>query len=90
MTQTRGDNVLDLILTRNIPASVTARDSLLPSDHREVVGDCHIPVTRPPLVTRTKVFNYQRADFDGLRRSLQAIPWTLLRDLPVDEAVGDF
>ena len=87
---TRGDNVLDLILTRNIPASVTARDSLLPSDHREVVGDCHIPVTRPPLVTRTKVFNYRRADFDGLRRSLRAIPWTLLRDLPVDEAVGDF
>ena len=87
---TRGDNVLDLILTRNIPASVTARDSLLPSDHREVVGDCHIPVTRPPLVTRTKVFNYRRADFDGLRRSLRAIPWTLLRDLPVDAAVGDF
>lgn len=87
---TRGDNILDLILTRDIPSSVTVRDSLLPSDHREVVGTCRIPVTRPPLVTRTKVFNYRQADFDGLRRSLRAIPWAVLRDLPVDEAVDDF
>ena len=87
---TRGDNTLDLVLTRDISASVTARDSLLPSDHMEVVGACHIPVTRPPLVTRSKVFNYRRADFNGLRLALRAIPWDLLEDLPVDEAVDDF
>ena len=87
---TRDDSILDLILTRDVPASSSVRDSLLPSDHREVIATCHIPVKRPPLVTRTKVFNYQRADFDGLRHSLRAIPWTLLLDLAVDDAVDDF
>ena len=49
-----------------------------------------LPVRRQPLVSRRTALNYKRADFDGLRRSLSAIPWGLLDDVGVDEAVELF
>ena len=49
-----------------------------------------VPARRPPVVNRRTAFNYKRADFDGLRRSLSAIPWGLLDNIGVDEAVETF
>ena len=87
----RGDNILDLVLTRHIPARVIVRDGLLSSDHRETISTLSLPARRPPpVVSRRTALNYKRADFDGLRRSLAAIPWGLLDGVGVDEAVNNF
>ena len=87
---TRGDSVLDLVLTRRLPTSVDVSDSVLSTDHRETVATVTVPGRRCPLLTRRSVFNYKRADFGGLRRSLALIPWGLLDGVGVDEAVDTF
>ena len=77
-------------LTRHIPARVIVRDGLLSSDHRETISTLSLPARRPPpVVSRRTALNYKRADFDGLRRSLAAIPWGLLDGVGVDEAVDN-
>ena len=43
-----------------------------------------------PTVARSTALNYRRADFDGLRRALDLIPWTIMDNLPMDEAVDVF
>ena len=87
---TRGDNILDLVLTRRMPAQAFVRDGLLVSDHRETIATLSTPVSRRPVVNRRTALNYKRADFDGLRRSLSLIPWGLLDDVGADEAVDTF
>ena len=49
-----------------------------------------VPGWRPPVVTRSTVFNYKRADFTALRRCLSLLPWTLLEGLEVNEATDTF
>ena len=87
---TRGENVLDLVLTRCMAAQVAVRDGLLTSDHKETIATLTVPARRRPVVNRRTALNYRRADFDGLRQSLAAIPWGLLDDVGVDEAVENF
>lgn len=87
---TRGENILDLVLTRRMSAQVIVRDGLLVSDHRETIATLSVPVSRRPVINRRSALNYKRADFDGLRRSLSLIPWALLDDVGVDEAVDTF
>ena len=82
--------MLDLVLTSQLPTRVHVSDSLLVTDHRETVATITVPRRRSPILTRRSVFNYKRADFDGLRRSLSLIPWSLLDGVGVDEAVGTF
>ena len=60
------------------------------TDHKETVATVTVPARRTPLITRRSVFNYKRADFDGLHRSLSLIPWGLLDGIGVDEAVDTF
>ena len=43
-----------------------------------------------PRATRTKAYNYKRADFDSLRAALRLVPWTMLSDCSVDDAVPMF
>ena len=71
---TRGDNILDLVIT-SIPNKVNVCEMLRPSesemstDHNAIIFDLKtecIPLSR---ATRT-VFDYGRADFDGLRERL--------------------
>ena len=64
--------------------------SLFNSDHRETIATLSLPIRRRPAVSRRSVYNYRRADFDGLRRSLSALPWSLLDNVGVDEAVDIF
>ena len=71
---TRGDNVLDLVLTSRLPTRVDVSNSVFRTDHRETLATVTVPARRTPLVSRRSVFNYKRADFDGLRRSLSLIP----------------
>ena len=87
---TRGDNTLDLVLTRHMSARVDVRDGVLSSDHRETIATLNIAACRQPVVSRRVAYNYKRADFDGLRRSLSAIPWDLMDGTDVDEAVDIF
>ena len=42
----------------------------------------------PPAVRCT--YNYKDADFTGLRRALNLIPWNILNNLDVDSAVCMF
>ena len=42
---------------------------------------------RPPTVARATALNYKRADFGGLRRAMDLVPWTLMENLPMDEAL---
>ena len=74
---TRGDNILDLVIT-SIPNKVNVCEMLRPSesemstDHNAIIFDLKtecIPLSR---ATRT-VFDYGRADFDGLCERLQTL-----------------
>ncbi len=74
---TRGNNILDLVVT-SIPNNVNVCGILKPSeseistDHNAIIFDLKaacIPLSR---VTRT-VFDYGLADFDGLRGRLQTL-----------------
>lgn len=87
---TRGDNTLDLVLSNKLEMDVNVRDGVFESDHQEIV--CSLRSVRGcvPLVTRTTAFNYKQADFAGLRRALELIPWSVLDNMAVDEAVDVF
>ena len=88
---TRGEHVLDLVLSRRVTARVFVRDCVLDSDHRETVAELRLPVERVPVVSRRTALNYRRADFDGLRHSLALLPWSaLLGGVDVDEGVDTF
>ena len=74
---TRGNNILDLVIT-NIPNKVNVCEILKPSeseistDHNAIIFDLKIECTPSFRVWRS-VFDYGRADFDGLRARLQAL-----------------
>ena len=87
---TRGDNTLDLVFSRRMSAVACVRDGLFDSDHRELVVDLIVPGNKAPLVTRTRAFDYKRADFPGLRRSLSLAPWGMLDGIGVNEAAERF
>ena len=87
---TRGPNLLDLVFTRGLSCSTVVREGWLDSDHREVFATIRLPVVKPLLVTRSTVFNYKQADFNGLRAALSLAPWCMLDGLDVNNAVDVF
>ena len=87
---TRGENTLDLAVSSGGTAFSDVRDKLFESDH-SVVDTCFmLDIGVPPRPTRSKAYNYKRADFSGLRQALRAIPWTVLEETDVDGAVSLF
>ena len=87
---TRGPNFLDLVLSNGQAIAASVRDGVFPSDHREVVCDISAVRVPVPLVTRTSALNYRRADWEGLRAVLRLVPWSMLDNLPVDDATALF
>ena len=87
---TRGENFLDLIFSRHGHVEATVKKGMLLSDHDEICCQMYVEVRRPPTVNRVTAFNYRRADWDGLRRCLELIPWNNLRDMDIDTAVDMF
>ena len=87
---TRGDNVLDLAVSSGGTVTSEVRDQLFASDHRVVETRLRIDTGPAPRASRTRVYNYKRADFVGLRHALRAVPWTVLEAMDVNGAVEFF
>ena len=67
---TRGDNVLDLVLSSKVNVEVTVRDGSFQSDHCEQVFSFRTEKANIPLINRRTALNYRRADFAGKIRVL--------------------
>ena len=78
---TRGDNILDLVLTGNpdIVHTVTVGEKLGRSDHRSVGVDLNIPVPRIPLADR-KVILYSKGDYEAFSEEVKSTDWIALLD----------
>ena len=83
-------NTLDLVLSSQLEIETTVREGIFESDHAEVICLLKSVGADVPLVTRSAGYNYKAADFDGLRQCLRLLPWTVLDDMGVDEAVDVF
>jgi hypothetical protein len=74
---TRGENILDLVIT-SIPDRTKVSDVLKPShteistDHSAVIFELSLSCNPIQKIKRT-VFDYRRADFDGLRSYLHSL-----------------
>ena len=90
MSATRGESTLDLAISRGGATVSEVYEPLFSSDHRVVVTRFSVRVGTAPRVTRSRAYNYKRADFVGLRRTLSLLPWHMLKDLDVDSAVTLF
>ena len=90
VSPTRGENVLDLTLTNGATATSEPVKGVFDSDHRMVVTTFSVSCGRASQVSRSKVYNYKRADFAGLRATLCLLPWDCLRDYDLDSAVSMF
>ena len=89
-TATRGDNILDLAVSCGGTASSDVQDPLFSSDHSSVVTLFDVNTGLLPRVSRTRAYNYKRADFAALRCAVRAVPWTVLDCMDVDSAVELF
>ncbi|KAF0289802.1 hypothetical protein FJT64_011975 [Amphibalanus amphitrite] len=87
---TRGGNFLDLVVTRGGAAHSRVRDRIFDADHEAVETRFTVDLGVPPRVTRTRVYNYKRADFAALRQSLRLLPWSVLWDFNVNDATMMF
>ena len=81
---------LDLILTNILSSSATLFDSVFSSDHHALSVTVRVFVTRRLLTTRSRAFNYKRADWDGLRTALGLCPWAALNGMDVNDGVDLF
>ena len=74
--RTRGNNILDLVITSvpdqvNVTEVVKAIDADMATDHAIVSFEFQISLTAPPKMNRF-IFDYNKGDFKELRSSLQA------------------
>ena len=90
LTPTRGGATLDLVLSCGGDIETDVRQGTFDSDHRETVSRFLVHIPRMPAVSRTRAYNYRRADFDGLRAVLRSVPWTSVLDSDVDSATELF
>lgn len=78
---TRGDNILDLILTDS-PESVDnilVSESRIPSDHREVTFEFSIPNTSPiPSAPVRPRYNFRKGNYPEFGNFLQTVDWEWL------------
>lgn len=77
MIPTRGDNVLDLVITSvarrvNDISVLSPKESGLFTDHGTIVFHLKISRKAAPPIART-VYDYSRGDFNGLRSAIGAI-----------------
>ena len=56
---------LDLVLS-NLPGRADVCDDVFTSDHRALSATFNVRIARRVLPTRSRAFNYKRADWDGL------------------------
>ncbi|XP_043217970.1 uncharacterized protein LOC122379656 [Amphibalanus amphitrite] len=87
---TRENSTLDLVLTNISGVQCDSDVGYFDSDHNQVTATFTVPRTGCARVTRSTALNYRRADFDGLRHALRLLPWNMLDDLAVDDAVELF
>ena len=87
---TRGENFLDLLFAKHITVDTCVCSGIFESDNAEVCAVAKSVVCGAPYVNRTTPLNYKRADFQGMRRSLQLIPWDAILDADVNDAVDMF
>ena len=87
---TRGDNILDLVLTNMPVTRCEADEGVFESDHRHTTVTCLVPRPHVLRVTRSTVLNYRRADFPALKASLRRLSWHMLDGMEVDAAVDVF
>ena len=80
-------HTLDLAIASGGAVVSEVRDKLFESDHLVVQTVFAVNTGVAPRATRSKVYNYKRADFAGLKRALSLLPWDLLHCLDVDAAV---
>ena len=87
---TRGNSYLDLIMTNDACAEATVCEGTFPSDHAEIRCTVRVKKAAKRNVNRPTVYDYKRADFNGLRTSLSVSNWSMFDTLPVNEAVDLF
>ena len=87
---TRASNFLDLVLSKNSIVRCSVRTGIFDSDHAEICSTVQGVTCKQSLVNRKSALNYKRADFDGMRRSLQLIAWDAILDAEINEAVDVF
>ena len=87
---TRGGNFLDLVVSRGGAVDSEVRDKIFDADHEAVETRFIVDVGAAPRTTRTRVYDYKRADFAGLRRALRLLPWNTLNNLDVNDALSMF
>ena len=66
------------------------RAGIFDADHEAVATRFAVDIGAAPRVTRTRVYDYKRADFAGLRRALRLLPWNMLANLDVNDALSMF
>ena len=78
---TRGDNILDLLLT-NFPDKVGQLeifDDILNTDHRMFEFVLNFNINKKPSVQR-KVYNFKKVDWNALRSTIERTPWDIVMD----------
>ena len=71
---TRGENILDLAISSGGTAVSNVRETLFDSDHLVVDTYIFLDISVIPRPSRSKAYNYKRADFAALRRALSSVP----------------
>ena len=73
---TRGDNILDLILTNtpNIVSNVQGFDDILDTDHKLVSFNINLKIQKKPKAKRS-IYNFKNANWTGLKEMLLYAPW---------------
>ena len=74
---TRGNNILDLVIT-NVPNLVNVTDVMSPEKAAVFTDHCVVAYEfkafrKAPLKTTRYVYDYQKGDFEGLRAALSAV-----------------
>lgn len=87
---TRGDAMLDLVVSNLQHCTCEVDVGLFESDHLQTVVTFFVSCPSPVRVTRSTALNYRRADFPGLKECLRLLPWNVLDDLDVDDALELF
>ena len=90
VSATRGENFLDLAISSGGTAVSNVREKLFDSDHLVVDTYIFLDIGVIPRPSRSKAYNYKRADFAALRRALRSVPWDVLEQTDVDSAVDLF
>ena len=87
---TRGENILDLVFCKVAHSVTFVRPGVFESDHCEIACIFRVHTRKHSVINRTTALNYKRADFQGMRRTLELLPWNVLKEGDIDAAVDTF